>query len=328
VSREAAGAELLTAASANGRAAPLARRRTSFRRRASRGLAPYTLLAPAALVIVGILGYPLYLLARISFQRYGLFELIRHKGVSIGTANYAHILHDAEFWRVLERTVGFTAVNVTLTMVLGTLIALLLERLGRTMRTLLTTALVCVWAMPVVVSVAVFQWMVDYEFGVVNWVLTHLHIVAYEHHNWFDNPWQGFAVITALIVWGAIPFVTITVYAGLAQLPGELVEAAEVDGANAWRVFRHITLPILKPIFVILISLSIIWDFQVFIQVWLMLGSRPTSDYYLMSVYSFVESFKISEYGLGSAIAVVMVLIMFSVTFVYVRQMVKIGELE
>ncbi len=89
-----------------------------------------------------------------------------------------------------------------------------------------------------------------------------------------------------------------------------------------------ITFPILKPIFIILTSLSIIWDFQVFNQVWLMRDQRPTSDYYLMSVYSFVESFKISHYGLGSAIALIMVATMLVVSFVYVRQMVKLGEVR
>src|SRR5204862_6375551 len=141
-------------------------------------------------------------------------------------------------------------------------------------------------------------------------------------------PVSGLGVITALVVWGAIPFVAITLYAGLAQVPRELVEAAAIDGASPWRVFRDITVPVLKPIFVILTSLSIIWDFQVFNQIWILLGTTPSEDYYLMSVYSFVQSFKISEYGLGSAIAVVMVLIMLSVTFVYVRQMVRIGEAE
>jgi N,N'-diacetylchitobiose transport system permease protein len=328
VTREAAGADLLTAVNGSGVAAPLARRRPAFRRRALHGAAPYLLLAPAAVVIAGVLAYPLYKLVALSFQKYGLFELVRHQGKWIGFANYSHIFHDSLFWHVVLRTIVFAAVNVALTMVLGTLIALLLERLGRTMRVLLTTGLVCVWAIPVVVAVAVFQWMVDFQFGVVNWLLTQLHLADYQHHNWFTNPLQGFAVITALIVWGAIPFVSITIYAGLAQLPRELVEAAEVDGANAWRVFWNITLPVLKPIFVILVSLSIIWDFQVFIQVWLMLGTTPSEDYYLMSVYSFVQSFKISEYGLGSAIAVVMVLMMLSVTFVYVRQMVRIGEAD
>ena len=135
-------------------------------------------------------------------------------------------------------------------------------------------------------------------------------------------------MITALIVWGAIPFVTITVYAGLSQVPQELIEAAQIDGATSFGVFREITLPLLKPIFVILASLSIIWDFQVFNQIWIMLDERPSSDYFLMSIYSFVESFRISEYGLGSSIAVVMVIFMLGVTFVYIRQMVRIGEVQ
>jgi len=287
---------------------------------------PYALLAPATAVIFAVLGYPLYKIGALSFQRYGLFELIRHQGVWIGLDNYSKIVHDATFWQVLLRTFAFTAVNVGLTMVLGTLVALLLGALGKAMRLLLTTGLVLVWAMPPVVSVNIWNWMVDYEFGVANWTLTKLHVGNFVHHDWFVNPLQGFAVITAIVVWGAIPFVAITIYAGLTQLPGEIVEAARIDGASAFRIFRDMTLPILRPIFVILASLSVIWDFQVFTQVWIIRNARPESSYYLISVYSFVTSFNQSNYGLGSAIAVVMVLIMLGVTFVYIRQMTRLGE--
>ena len=117
---------------------------------------------------------------------------------------------------------------------------------------MITTGLVLVWAMPPVVSVNIWTWMVDYEFGVANWVLSHLGLEYFDHHDWFVSPWEGFAVITAIIVWGAIPFVAITLYAGLTQVPRELVEAASIDGSNAFQIFRDITLPILKPIFVIL----------------------------------------------------------------------------
>jgi N,N'-diacetylchitobiose transport system permease protein len=317
-----------TAATVAGTALQSRRRRRSWHRRALPVAAPYALLLPTAGVIAAVLGYPLYLLVNLSFQKYGLFELVRHKGHYVGTANYARILHDSQFWTVLGRTVLFTAVNVALTLVLGTAIALLLVRLGRVMRVVLTTGLVLVWATPVVVAVDLWRWMVDYEFGVANWTLTKLQFGNFLHHDWFANPWTGFGVITALIVWGAIPFVTITVYAGLSQVPQELIEAAQIDGATSLGVFREITLPLLKPIFVILASLSIIWDFQVFNQIWIMLDERPTSDYFLMSIYSFVESFRISEYGLGSSIAVVMVLFMLGVTFVYIRQMVRIGEVQ
>jgi N,N'-diacetylchitobiose transport system permease protein len=307
-------------------AARPARRRA--RVRPGRAVAPYVLLAPALLVIVAVLGYPLYQLVALSFQKYGLFELIAHKGQWIGVDNYSQIFHDRQFWTVLVRTIGFTAFTVGSTMVLGTLIALLLAQLGGFMRLLITTGLVLVWAMPPVVAVNIWNWMVDYEFGVANWTLAHLGLSYFDHHDWFVNPWEGFAVIAAIVVWGAIPFVAITIYAGLTQVPRELVEAASIDGSNAFRIFRDITLPILKPIFVILTSLSVIWNFQVFSQIWIIRNARPESEYFVMNIYSFVTSFSVSNYGLGSAIAVVTVLVMLTVTFFYIRQMVRIGEID
>ena len=305
--------------------APVARRRPLLTRAGSRST-PYALLLPATAVIGAVLGYPLYFMVRLSLQHYGLFQLIRHKGVWIGTQNYAQIFHDGTFWHVVLRTLVFTTVAVSLTMALGTLIALLLAQLGSFMRLLLTAGLIFVWATPVVVAIQIWRWMVDFEFGFVNWLLTYLHLGNFNHHDWFVNTWSGWGVITALVVWGAIPFVAITVYAGLTQVPKELVEAASIDGANPWRVFRDVTVPLLKPIFVILISLSIIWDFQVFNQIWIMLDDQPSPEYWSMAVYSYVTSFQRSEYGLGSAIAIVMVAIMLVVSFVYIRQMVKIGE--
>ena len=308
---------------------PLACRRRRFsRRRVGQVAAPYVLLLPAAAVIGVVLAYPLYLLVKMSFQKYGLFELIRHKGRWVGTANYASIFHDSEFWHVVLRTILFTAVCVSLTMVLGTAIALLLLQVSRFMRIALTTGLVLVWAVPVIVAINIWRFMVDYQFGVANWTLTKLHIGDFSRHDWFANPWTGWGVFTALIVWGAIPFVTITVYAGLAQVPQELLEAAAIDGARPWAVFREVTMPLLMPIFVILTSLSIIWDFQVFQQIWVMLDARPNSDYYTMAIYAFHQSFQISEYGLGAAIAVVMVFFMFLATLAYLRQMLRTGEVH
>jgi N,N'-diacetylchitobiose transport system permease protein len=305
-------------------------------RRRSRGLragirdnvTPYLLLLPTLAVLVGVLAWPLYWLGRISFEHFGLEELIAHKGTWTGLDNYREILGNREFWHIVLRTVVFTVVNVGLTMLFSTLIALLLVRMGRFMRVALLVGLVWVWATPVVVAITVWQWMVDFQFGVFNWAITKLHIANLIHYNWFDNSLTGFAVITAVVVWGAIPFAAITIYAGLSQVPQELVEAAEVDGARPWQVFRRVTFPLVKPIFVIITSLSIIWDFQVFNQVWIMLENRPSPDYYLLSVFAFVSSFRVSQYGLGAAISVVMVLLMLSVSFVYVRQMIQISEVD
>ena len=287
------------------------RPRRPFASRLGSRAAPYLLILPACLVIGAVLGYPLYFMGHLSLEHYGLFQLIRHKGEWIGLKNYSQILHDHLFWHVVARTLAFTAAAVALTMVFGTLIALLLAELGSKMRLLLTGGLIFVWAMPVVVAVAVWSWMVDFEFGVANWLLTYLHVGNFNHHDWF-----------------AIPFVTLMVYAGLTQVPQELVEAAATDGASPWRVFRDVTMPLLKPIFVILTSLSIIWDFQVFNQIWILLNGQPPPDYFTMSIYAFTTSFQQSEYGLGSAIALVMVAILLIVSFVYIRQMVKIGDAE
>ena len=134
-------------------------------------------------------------------------------------------------------------------------------------------------------------------------------------------------MVTLLIVWGAIPFVTITVYAGLAQVPRELVEAAEIDGASPLRVFRDVTFPILKPIFLILTSLSIIWDFGVFTQPYLLIGaSHVDTSNYLMGVYVFIEGYAHSDFGRGAAISLLMLLIVAAMSVFYVRRMVKMGE--
>jgi N,N'-diacetylchitobiose transport system permease protein len=289
---------------------------------------PYSLIAPATIVIAAVLGYPIYYLIKLSFQRYGLFQLVRHKGEAVGLGNYSHVLHDHLFWQTLMRTLVFTAVNVTLTMVIGTLIALLLVRLSGPVRLLLTSGLVLVWSMPVVVACQLWIWMTDYQNGVLNYVLTKLHVGNFMQHDWFASNIEGLGVITALIVWGAIPFVAITVYAGLAQVPRNLLEAAAIDGANALKIFRDVTFPIVKPIFLILTSLSIIWDFGVFTQPFLLRFSRPTPDYYLLSTYLYQNSISVHEYGLGSAIALLMMLIMLALSFFYVRQMVRIGEVR
>jgi N,N'-diacetylchitobiose transport system permease protein len=130
------------------------------------------------------------------------------------------------------------------------------------------------------------------------------------------------------VIWGALPFVVITLYAGLTQVPKELEEAARVDGASSWGVFRNVTYPIIRPLFLIIVSLSVIWDFGVFNQVYILLNARPTSSYYLMSIYSYQESFGVGQYGRGAAIAMVIVAILVVAAFFYIRQLLRIGELR
>jgi N,N'-diacetylchitobiose transport system permease protein len=304
------------------------RRRRLTWTRVGRASVPYGLVLPVVAVLGLLLAYPIYRLVVLSLQRYQLFELIRHQGVWVGVDNFKSVLRDQVFWHTLLRTVIFTAVNVGLTIALGLLIALLLVRLSTWVRVLLTSGLVLVWAMPPVVAVQVWYWMTNYQNGVVNYLLSQVRIFGdFFQHDWYATPLSSLAIVTLLIVWGALPFVAITIYAALSQVPSELVEAAEIDGARPWRVFKDVTLPILTPVLLILTSLSILWDFGVFTQPYLLINpSHIQPSNYLMSVYLFVEGFQKSDYGRGAAISLLMLVVVAVMSFFYVRKMVRVGE--
>jgi N,N'-diacetylchitobiose transport system permease protein len=121
----------------------------------------------------------------------------------------------------------------------------------------------------------------------------------------------------------------ITVYAALAQVPHELVEAAQIDGARSWRVFKDVTVPVLTPVLLILTSLSILWDFGVFTQPFLLIGQgHIVPGNYLMGVYLYEEGYVQTDFGRGAAISILMLLIVAAMSVVYVRRMVRIGDVE
>lgn len=305
------------------------RRRPAGGGRFGRWAAPWLLLAPCLLVLVLVLGYPLVRLATLSFQDYKKPQLWGFRPATwVGFDNYKAILSDGEFWHVVVRTVVFAGAAVLVTMVAGMLVALLLQRVSPWVKTLINIALVASWAMPVVVAVTVFKWMFDTDYGVVNWTLSKLPGVDYDGHNWFASGPEGLTVIMLLVVWGAIPFVAITLGAGLTQVPKELEEAARLDGANAFGVFRYVTFPIIRPLVVMMTTLSVIWDMGVFPQVWLMRGGHPEPQFQLLTTYSYDKAFGVNDYATGSAIALVTVVLLMGVVAVYMRQMLKIGEVE
>jgi N,N'-diacetylchitobiose transport system permease protein len=290
-------------------------------------LVPYGLVTPVVLVLAAILGYPIYYLVRLSLQKYDLFALLQHHGAYVGLANFRSVLHDPVFWHTLLRTVVVTVVQVSLTLVLGTLLALLLVRVATWIRLLLTAGLVLVWAMPPVVAVQIWAYMTNSQNGVLNYVLDELHIGNYYQHNWYETTFSQYSMVTSLIVWGAIPFVAITVYAALSQVPQELVEAAQIDGARAWRIFKDVTLPVLMPLLLILTSLSIIWDFGAFTQYYLLIGAgQQSASNYVMSTYLYVKGYGATDFGVGAAISILMLAIVAALSVVYVRRMLRVGE--
>ncbi|MFF4514434.1 carbohydrate ABC transporter permease [Streptomyces mirabilis] len=307
-------------------AVPKAPRR---RRTSGGGAVPWALLAPCLLILALVMGYPLVRLVTLSFQKFGQSQLWGFQPAeSVGFDNFGKVLGDSEFWAVVVRTIVFAVGSVVFTMVIGMLIALLLQRVSGWVKTLINIALVASWGMPIIVATTVFKWLFDSDYGVFNALLSKLPGVDMIGHNWFARGPQGLAVIMLLVVWGAVPFVVITLSAGLTQVPSELEEAARLDGAGAWGVFRYVTLPILKPIVVMLTTLSVIWDMGVFPQVFVMRGGHPEAEFQLLTTYSYDRAFVVNDYAQGSAIALLTVLLLLGVVAVYMRQMLQIGEVE
>jgi N,N'-diacetylchitobiose transport system permease protein len=279
------------------------------------------LLAPAVLVLGAMLGYPLVRLGVMSAQEYGLPQVFGRPAPWVGLENFRTILEDSYFWTVLWRTIVFCFVNVVLTMVLGVLIALLLDALGRRMRLLVSVSLIVAWAMPALTATIIWQWMFDTEYGLANWAL------GRQGESWWANQLTFFLVATLIVVWMGVPFIAFTVYAGLTQIPGEIIEAAKIDGAGFRDTFRYVAVPALKPILLILTSLSIIWDFRVFTQVYvLQRAGGITRDTNLLGVYAYRISIGENRFDIGAAVAVVMVAIMVVLTIVYLRAMLRQEE--
>ncbi len=283
---------------------------------------PYALLLPSVVVLGAMLGYPLVRLVTMSMQEYGLPQVFGQPAPWVGFDNFRTILEDAYFWTVLWRTLIFCFVNVALTMVLGVLVALLLDALGKGMRLLVSTSLIIAWAMPALTATIVWQWMFDTEYGLANWAL------GRQGESWWASQLTFFFVATIIVVWMGIPFVAFTVYAALTQIPAELVEAARLDGAGFRDTFRYVALPALKPILLILTALSVIWDFRVFTQIYvLQRAGGITRDTNLLGVYAYRISIGENRFDVGAAVAVVMVAITALLTVVYLRAMTKNEEL-
>jgi N,N'-diacetylchitobiose transport system permease protein len=302
------------------------RPRASRRTRVLRAATPWALLAPTVAVLLVLVGYPLVKLVITSTQRYGRAQVFGQPPEFVGLDNYRAVLTDPQFWTVLGRSAAFCAVNVVLAMTLGMLVAVLLTKLGRAMRLLVTVGLLLAWAMPALTSIVIWGWMFDSQYGVVNWLLGAAGL-DYTGHSWLLDPMSFFAVATLVITWQSVPFVAFTLYAGLTQVPDDVLEAAQLDGADGLQRFRLIVVPFIKPILLIVTVLQVIWDLRVFTQIFaLQDGGGVTSKTSTIGVYIYQVGVAQGRFDVGSAIAVIMVVIMLAASFFYVHQIVRTEE--
>ncbi|WP_130798139.1 carbohydrate ABC transporter permease [Streptomyces otsuchiensis] len=305
--------------------AETARARRLTRQRRLRATRPWLLLAPALIVLAVLLLWPLLRVVLLSFQDYGLREIRTGESNYTGFDNYRALLTDSFLWTTaLPNTVVFAVACVTLTVATGTLVALLLHRLGRFWRVVCSTAIMAAWAMPAVTGTYAWIWIFDPLNGPVSAGLDGLGMIEPRETNWFTDRWSFYAIAVLNVVHHGFPFVAITVFAGLLTIPRELPEAATVDGANAWQRFWHVTVPTIKPVFTVVTILSTIWDFKVFVQIYLMPGGDGANPAVLnLGVWSYVRSFGRNDYGQGAAIAVLLTVLLLVITVLYVRTLFK-----
>jgi N,N'-diacetylchitobiose transport system permease protein len=298
-------------------------------------LAPYLLLLPSLAAIGLVLLWPVVQVTLFSFQDYGLPQTTGAAPAEwIGLANFRATFMDPEFWLSVRVTVLFAVAAVTLTMVTGTLVGLLLHRLGRIMSVLVSTAALLAWAMPPVSASVLFYWLFNPDGGLVDWALARMPHWLVGSTDWAGFNWTtsgalpAYTVATLLVVWQSFPFIAVTVLAGLTTVPAELHEAARVDGAGAWQAFWKVTYPLLKPIFLVLLLLSVIWDFNVFTQTYLLTGNLGNRDEYNLSLYLYDKAFTFPpSYGLSGALALILTVILLVVTVGYVRASIRQGAL-
>lgn len=289
---------------------------------------PALLLVPAGVILAALILWPLIQLLIMSFQEFGRAQIFGAPPAFVWFDNYIAVLSDPTFWAVLGRSLAFCLVNVVATMGLGIGIAVLMTRLNRGMKGLVAAGLLLAWAMPPLSATVVWGWIFDTRAGVINYLITTLTGIDFIGHSWLIDPLSFYFVATIIITWQSVPFVAFTTFAALTQVPGEVLEAASLDGASGWQRFRQITVPYIRAVLVVLLILQIIWDIRVFTQIYALQtigGLRELTN--TIGVYIYSVSTAGGDLGAGGAIAVILVLIMSAISAYYVRTTLRQEEL-
>lgn len=264
------------------RAAGLVRATDQARLRwGSETLAGYAFIAPAAVVIVGLVGYPFILALWFSVSDAWVGEF----GRFVGPANYWRLLQNSIFRQTLQNSIVFTASSVALKTVLGLILALLLYRIHR-FRRVIRGAVLMPFIIPTALSTLGWWWLYQPTYGVLNWTLKQLGLITTDIP-WLPDPYLAMLSVVIVNTWRGLPFFAMTILAGLMAIPREYYEAAEADGAGPWYRFRHITLPLIKPVLGIVVLFSTILTLADFNIVFVLTKGGPMNMTHLFSTLSF-----------------------------------------
>jgi multiple sugar transport system permease protein len=265
-------------------------------------------LAPAGLLLAAVTLFPIASVLWLSLQRHSLiFGAPRF----VGLGNYQRLAADPAFWNALGNTAYFTLVSVLCELALGLGIALLLRRPFRG-RALMYAVILVPCAIPTVVSARMWEWMYNADFGVLNYLLG-------ARINWLGSPLWAMHAAIAMDVWKSTPFVALLLLAGLQGIPRELYQAAAVDGATRWTMFRRVTWPALTPLVLVVLIFRTIDAFRVFDAIYVLTGGGPGDSTQTLSIYAYRLLFQTLEFGYGSAVSVSVLACVGLATALYAR---------
>lgn len=295
--------------------APARARRVSSATSQTQTRFAWLLLAPAVITVFGVICYPLYRTVLVSL--YDVRSALDPAPAFVGLGNYAKVLTSPSVWASFGRTFYFTAASLVIEITLGLALALLLNAPLR-WRWLFRTAIVVPWAIPTIVNAAMWKGIYNSEYGALNAALTQLGII-HDYVPWLSEPGRAMNLVILADAWKTTPLVAFFLLAGLTSIPTELYEAASVDGAGWWKRFRSITLPLLVPAISVVVVLRTVEAFKVFDIIYAMTRGGPANGTAVISYYTYTTAFSDQNFGIGSALAVLIVAVIGLLCLIYLR---------
>ncbi|MCU1585978.1 MAG: transporter permease [Microbacteriaceae bacterium] len=273
-------------------------------------------LAPVVLFLVGALGYPIFVNVRFSFTSTTAGTLLSG-GPWVGLANYTAVFTDPKFLESAGNTVVFTVMSIVFQLGLGLLLAAFYnQRFPGATR--MSSLYLLAWAAPVVATGAVFRWLYDRQYGVINWLLGMLHLTD-GHTAWLSDTQFALGAVTVANIWTGVPFYVTFFLAALKNIPEQVHEAASMDGAGAIRRFVSITVPMLRPPLLIGGVFGIIFTLKAFDMIWIMTRGGPLGSTETLSTYGYNQFFTFFQFGAGAAVMNVLLVVMIIVAAIYLR---------
>jgi multiple sugar transport system permease protein len=267
----------------------------------NRALLSVLFMFPAASILLLFLTYPLALGIWMGFTD----ARIGRPGIYVGLEQYLSLFDDDVFWLSVFNTLVYTTVATIAKFGLGMWLALLLNH-ALPFKAMIRAIVLLPYIVPTVLSAIVFWWIYDPQFSIVSWTLQRLGLI--DHYiDFLGTPWNARWSVIVANVWRGIPFVAITLLAGLQTIPPSLYEAAALDGANAWQRFRHVTVPMLMPILAVVLTFSVLFTFTDFQLIYAITRGGPLNATHLMATLAFQRAIPGGDLGQGAAISTAMI---------------------